>query len=43
MKVISWKNKLIFTEIIPSVYKTKHNSIWSKALLMPLTIWNFVR
>ena len=22
--------------------KTKHNSIWSKALLMPLTLWDFV-
>ena len=22
--------------------ETKHNSIWSKALSMPLTIWNFV-
>ena len=23
-------------------FKTKHNSIWSKALVMPLTIWNCV-
>ena len=41
MKVISWKNKPIFNDN-SSVYETKHNSIWSKALSMPLTIWNFV-
>ena len=23
-------------------FMTKHNSIWSKALIMPLTIWNYV-
>ena len=23
-------------------FMTKHNSIWSKALVMPLTIWNYV-
>ena len=29
---------------LPSVvrFMTKHNSIWSKALVMPLTIWNCV-
>ena len=26
---------------ITPVCKMKHSSIWSKALLMPLTIWNF--
>ena len=42
MKVLSWKNKPIFTKIILLYCKTKHNSIWSKALSMPLTMWNFV-
>ena len=23
-------------------FKTKQNPIWSKALIMPLTIWNYV-
>ena len=32
LKVISWKNKPIFPEII-LLFMTKHNSIWSKALL----------
>ena len=41
MNVISWKNMQIFTKIILLI-RTKHNSIWSKALSMPLTIWNFV-
>ena len=42
LKVISSKIKLIFTKITLLFYKTKHNAIWSKALLMPLTLWNFV-
>ena len=41
MEVISWKNMPIFTDY-SSPDKTKHNSIWSKALSMPLTIWNYV-
>ena len=44
LKVISWKYKPIVTEIIhdSSFDRTKHKSMWSKALLMPLTVWNFV-
>ena len=42
MEVIFWNSKLIVTEKKSYVCKTKHNSIWSKALAMPLTIWNFV-
>ena len=42
MEVISWKNMPIFTEIFSFADKTKHNAIWSKALLMPLIIWNCV-
>ena len=34
MEVIFWNSKLIFTEKKSYVYKTKHNSIWSKALLL---------
>ena len=42
MKVIYWKSKLFFHGNGSSTYMTKHNSIWSKALSMPLTIWKFV-
>ena len=32
MEVIFWNSKLIFTEKKSYFYKTKHNSVWSKAL-----------
>ena len=33
----------VIAQLPPFVrYMTKHNSIWSKALIMPLTIWNYV-
>ena len=41
MEVIFW-NRSLFSLKKSYVYKTKHNSIWSKALSMPLTIWKFV-
>ena len=40
--VISWKKHANYNCNYPSADKTKHNSIWSKALSMPLTIWNCV-
>ena len=42
MRVIWWKNKQIFTEKVLLFIRQKHNSIWSKALSMFLTTWNFV-
>ena len=41
MEVISLKNMPIFTDFF-SADKTKNNSIWSKALSMPLTIYGIV-
>ena len=40
MEKISWKSKLFFRLNNCSTYLTKHNSIWPKAVSMPLTIWN---
>ena len=41
MEVIFWNSKLIFTEKI-LMFIRENNSIWLKALSMPLTIWDFV-
>ena len=41
MKINSWQNKPIFTEIILLFMRQTTNSLWSKALSMSLTIWNF--
>ena len=38
-------NKILWPYDSPHVvvrFKTKENPIWSKALTMPLTIWNYV-
>ena len=40
---VSKYGDIVIAQLPPFVrYMTKHNSIWSKALIMPLTIWNCV-